>query len=95
MEIINLVIKMYLCKIDFLQFMKEQKLTYSVSYFKQFDGARGLLAFSIFILHLHFTYIKVPSTLANFTLHSFFVASAFLITKILLKDKQKSPTFKI
>ena len=94
MEIINLVIKMYLCKIDFLQFMKEQKLTYSVSYFKQFDGARGLLAFSIFILHLHFTFIKVPSTLANFTLHSFFVASAFLITKILLKDKQKSPTFK-
>lgn len=65
----------------------------SVNYFKQFDGARGLLAFSIFILHLHFTYIKVPSTLANFTLHSFFVASAFLITKILLKDKQKTNSF--
>lgn len=86
---------MYLRKIDFPHCMKEQKLTYSVSYFKQFDGARGLLAFSIFILHLHFTYIKVPSTLANFTLHSFFVASAFLITKILLKDKKKSPTFKV
>lgn len=65
----------------------------SINYFKQFDGARGLLAFSIFILHLHFTYIKVPSTLANFTLHSFFVASAFLITKILLKDKQKTSSF--
>ena len=65
----------------------------SINYFKQFDGARGLLAFSIFILHLHFTYIKVPSTLANFTLHSFFVASAFLITKILLKDKQKTNSF--
>jgi len=65
----------------------------SVNYFRQFDGARGLLAFSIFILHLHFTYIKVPSTLANFTLHSFFVASAFLITKILLKDKQKTNSF--
>ncbi len=65
----------------------------SINYFKQFDGARGLLAFSIFILHLHFTYFKVPSTLANFTLHSFFVASAFLITKILLKDKQKTTSF--
>ncbi len=62
-------------------------------YFEQFDGARGLLAFSIFILHLHFTYIKVPSTLANFTLHSFFVASAYLITTILLRDKQKYVAF--
>ena len=63
------------------------------TYYKQFDGARGLLAFSIFLLHLHFTYIKVPSTLANFTLHSFFVASAFLITSILLKDKEKTNSF--
>lgn len=35
----------------------------------------------------------MPSTVANFTLHSFFVASAYLITKILLKDKQKFPQF--
>lgn len=71
----------------------DKEVNNKIHYFKQFDGARGLLAFSIFILHLHFTYIKVPSTLANFTLHSFFVASAFLITKILLKDKQKSSSF--
>ena len=75
--------------------MKEQKLTYSVSYYKQFDGVRGFLAFSILILHLHFKYIKVPTTLANFTLHVFFVSSAFLITKILLKDKKKAYSFKL
>ncbi len=73
--------------------MATKESTKTISYFKQFDGARGLLAFSIFILHLHFVYIKAPSTLANFTLHSFFVASAFLITKILLKDKQKTNSF--
>jgi len=75
-------------------FMSEQTQTYKPKkYFIQFDGARGLLAFSIFILHIHFYYIKVPSTLANFTLHSFFVASAFLITSILYKEKKKTHVF--
>ena len=73
--------------------MEQKKPNNSKAYFMQFDGARGFLAFSIFVLHLHFTYIKMPSTIANFTLHSFFVASAYLITKILLKDKQKFPQF--
>lgn len=61
---------------------------------RQFDGARGLLMFSIFILHLHFTYVKVPTLIANFTLHCFFLASGYLITSILLKSKPKTSSFK-
>ncbi|MCB9034928.1 MAG: acyltransferase [Chitinophagales bacterium] len=66
----------------------------SKPYYQQFDGARGLLTPSIFLLHLHFFYIKGPATLANFTLHSFFIASGYLITSILLKDKARSSSFK-
>lgn len=83
-------------KIFFLSLVKimaAEELYKPKVYYVQFDGARGFLAFSILILHLHFVYIKVPSTLANFTLHSFFVASAFLITSILLRDKEKTNSF--
>lgn len=63
-------------------------------YSKQFDGVRGLLMLTIFILHLHFEYIKVPTTLANFTLHCFFLSSGYLITSILLLSKSKASSFK-
>lgn len=63
-------------------------------YSAQFDGARGFLMFSIFILHLHFMYVKVPTIIANFTLHCFFLASGYLITSILLKSKDKAANFK-
>lgn len=62
-------------------------------YYQQFDGARGLLTPSIILLHLHFYYVKAPATLANFTLHSFFIASGYLITSILLRDKERSTSF--
>lgn len=66
----------------------------ATKYSAQFDGARGFLMFSIFILHLHFVYVKVPTIIANFTLHCFFLASGYLITSILLRSKDKAANFK-
>lgn len=72
----------------------DKGITNKIKYSDQFDGSRGLLMFSIFILHLHFTYIKAPTIIANFTLHCFFLASGYLITSILLKAKEKVKSFK-
>ncbi len=64
-------------------------------YFKQFDGARGLFQFFIFLFHLQFFYVKSFAILGYFTLHLFYMASAFLITSILLKDLNKYKSFKL
>jgi peptidoglycan/LPS O-acetylase OafA/YrhL len=64
-------------------------------YLPQFDGFRGVFMFTILVAHHHFYYVNIPSTLGYFTMHSFFIMSSFLITRGLLLDKPKAPTFKV
>src|SRR3954467_6403593 len=63
-------------------------------YLPQFDGVRGLFCFSILIIHHHFLYLNLPSNLGYYTMHTFFIMSSFLITRTLMIDKKRSPTFK-
>ncbi|MDB5228517.1 MAG: acyltransferase [Bacteroidota bacterium] len=64
-------------------------------YLPQFDGFRGVFMFTILIAHHHYYYVNLPSSLGYATMHSFFIMSSFLITRGLLQDKKKAPTFKI
>lgn len=69
----------------------EQKHT--LGYIKSIDGVRGFFVFPILIMHLHLQYIKMPAFIAQFTLHLFFILSAFLISSILYKQKEKGISF--
>ncbi len=62
----------------------------SISYFKSFDGIRGFCCLLILILHYRFTTYNMPAYIAYFELHSFFIMSAYFITKTLLKDMEKT-----
>lgn len=62
----------------------------SISYFKSFDGIRGFCCLLILILHYRFTTYNMPAYIAYFGLHSFFIMSAYFITKTLLKDMEKT-----
>ena len=64
----------------------------SISYFKSFDGIRGFCCLLILILHYRFTTYNMPAYIAYFGLHSFFIMSAYFITKTLLKDMKKTTT---
>jgi peptidoglycan/LPS O-acetylase OafA/YrhL len=64
----------------------------SISYFKSFDGIRGFCCLLILILHYRFTTYNMPAYIAYFGLHSFFIMSAYFITKTLLKDMEKTTT---
>ncbi len=64
--------------------------TKSITYFKSFDGIRGFCCLLILILHYRFTTYNMPAYIAYFGLHSFFIMSAFFITKTLLKDMERT-----
>jgi peptidoglycan/LPS O-acetylase OafA/YrhL len=50
---------------------------------------------SVLLVHLHLSHFKIPSFLAQFSLHLFFVLSAFLISSILYKQKEHATSFKL
>ncbi|MCB9034929.1 MAG: acyltransferase [Chitinophagales bacterium] len=64
-----------------------------LGYIPAFDGIRGVFSFTILIIHLHFSYVTVPSTLGYFTMHCFFIMSAYLLSRSLLKDKTNATSF--
>jgi peptidoglycan/LPS O-acetylase OafA/YrhL len=67
----------------------------SVQYFEVIDGLRGSSMLMTIINHMFFLQvIKVPVVFAHFGLHGFFILSAFLISSILYKEKEKFGTYK-
>lgn len=59
------------------------------------DGIRGLFMMSVLLVHMYYLkYIKIPTFLAQFSLHLFFVLSAFLISSILYRQKEKGINFR-
>jgi peptidoglycan/LPS O-acetylase OafA/YrhL len=62
-------------------------------YYAGLDGIRGIGCFFVLFIHFHFTYANVPFTIALTCLHSFFIMSAFLITRNLLKEKNRTQGF--
>jgi len=58
-----------------------------------FDGIRGIYSLLILITHLHFTIFIIPFTLAYTSMHGFFIMSAFLISRSLIYEKNKSLKF--
>lgn len=64
------------------------------NYFKSFDGIRGTCCFMVLLVHYKFTGFNLPSSIVYIGLHCFFIMSAFLITKNLLRDKERSVNFK-
>src|SRR3954467_12669680 len=65
-----------------------------VSYFKSFDGIRGTCCLMVLLVHYRFSGFNLPSSIVYIGLHCFFIMSAFLITKNLLRDKERSKNFK-
>ena len=63
------------------------------NYIKSFDGIRGVCCISVLLVHYHFTTFNLPVSLVYISLHCFFIMSAFLITKNLLRDKERSKNF--
>jgi peptidoglycan/LPS O-acetylase OafA/YrhL len=78
--------------------MTEQKQETQIkkpsNYFKSFDGIRGTCCFMVLLVHYVFTGFNLPSSIVYIGLHCFFIMSAFLITKNLLRDKERSANFK-
>ena len=77
------------------QYMAEQTATIKTNsgYIPAFDGIRGLFSFTILIIHLHFSLLRIPNTLGYFTMHCFFIMSSFLITRGLINDKKRHLSF--
>jgi peptidoglycan/LPS O-acetylase OafA/YrhL len=67
----------------------------TIGYIESIDGIRGLFMLSVLLVHLHLSHFKIPSFLAQFSLHLFFVLSAFLISSILYKQKEHATSFKL
>ena len=63
------------------------------NYFTSLDGIRGLGCIFVLTIHYHFQYINLPFILAYTALHAFFIMSAFLISRNLLKEKGNSKSF--
>jgi len=59
-------------------------------YYPEVDGLRGAICMLIIWQHCHFSYLNIPFTIAVACLHTFFIISGFLITSILLKDKERN-----
>jgi peptidoglycan/LPS O-acetylase OafA/YrhL len=66
----------------------------NVSYYKSFDGIRGTCCLLVMLVHYRFSGFNLPSSIVYIGLHCFFIMSAFLITKNLLRDKERSKNFK-
>jgi peptidoglycan/LPS O-acetylase OafA/YrhL len=66
----------------------------TIGYIESIDGIRGLFMLSVLLVHLHLSHFKIPSFLAQFSLHLFFVLSAYLISSILYKQKEHATSFK-
>lgn len=67
----------------------------SVQYFEVIDGLRGASMLMTILNHMFFLQlIKVPVVFVHFGLHGFFILSAFLISSILYKEKEKFGAFK-
>ncbi len=62
----------------------------SRKYYPEVDGLRGAICMLIIWQHCHFSYLNIPFTIAVGCLHTFFIISGFLITSILLKDKERN-----
>lgn len=67
----------------------------TLEYIESIDGIRGLFMLSVLLVHLHLQHFKIPAFLAQFSLHLFFVLSAYLISSILYKQKEKAAYFKV
>lgn len=65
----------------------------NVSYYKSFDGIRGTCCLMVMLVHYRFSGFNLPSSIVYIGLHCFFIMSAFLITKNLLRDKERSKNF--
>ena len=77
------------------QKVHKEQTTRSIGYIESIDGIRGFYVFPIIIMHLHLQHIKMPAFIPHFTLHLFFILSAYLISSILYKQKEKSESFKL
>lgn len=73
--------------------MSTQQHQSIANYIKSFDGVRGICCVSVLLVHFPFHSFNLPSSLVYIGLHTFFIMSAFLITKNLLRDKQRSNNF--
>lgn len=76
------------------EIQKEIQIKKPSNYFKSFDGIRGTCCFMVLLVHYRFTGFNLPSSIVYIGLHCFFIMSAFLITKNLLRDKERSANFK-
>jgi peptidoglycan/LPS O-acetylase OafA/YrhL len=63
-------------------------------YFEVVDGLRGASMMATVLIHMNLTIFKVPAFIAHFGLHGFYILSAFLISTILYKEKEKFGAFK-
>jgi peptidoglycan/LPS O-acetylase OafA/YrhL len=59
-------------------------------YYPELDALRGFMCFLIIWQHCHLRHLNIPFTVAIVCLHSFFIISGYLITSILLKDKERN-----
>ncbi len=63
------------------------------NYVTSFDGIRGTCCLMVLLVHYKFSGFNLPSSIVYIGLHCFFIMSAFLITKNLLRDKERSVNF--
>lgn len=63
-------------------------------YFEVVDGLRGASMMATVLIHMNLTIFKVPAFIAHFGLHGFYILSAFLISSILYREKEKFGAFK-
>lgn len=60
----------------------------------QFDSIRCIFALFVIVVHHQFSYANVPAAFAYLSMHTFFIMSAFLISRGLMIDKQNTNNFK-
>lgn len=62
-------------------------------YVESLDGIRGIGCFAVMLTHFHFTHVNIPFAFGVIALHSFFIMSAYLITRNLLKERHRWDSF--
>lgn len=72
---------------------KAQAAISTGSYVSSLDGYRAFGTFVVLMHHVPFIFIRTPFAYGWWVLQSFFVISGFLLTKILLKEKEKGYPF--
>lgn len=90
-KVSNSKVNQHICKME--NSPKAQAAPAAGGYLSSLDGYRAFGTFVVLMHHVPFIFIRTPFAYGWWVLQSFFVISGFLLTMILLKEKEKGFPF--